>query len=107
MINYPWYGNVRELENAVEFMINMADDSGIVTMNMLPPSIVENKNPQIYGAGIGEDIRPLKEIEKEYILRALDIYGHDTRGKQLAAKRLGIGIATLYRKLEEMKNLSK
>ncbi|APR00353.1 sigma 54-interacting transcriptional regulator [Clostridium botulinum] len=107
LINYPWYGNVRELENAVEFMINMADDSGIVTMNMLPPSIVENKNPQIYGAGIGEDIRPLKEIEKEYILRALDIYGHDTRGKQLAAKRLGIGIATLYRKLEEMKNLSK
>ncbi|KGO15635.1 sigma-54 interaction domain-containing protein [Clostridium botulinum] len=107
LINYPWYGNVRELENAVEFMINMADDSGIVTMNMLPPSIVENKNAQIYGTGIGEDIRPLKEIEKEYILRALDIYGHDTRGKQLAAKRLGIGIATLYRKLEEMKNLSK
>ncbi|MGO5065597.1 MULTISPECIES: sigma-54 interaction domain-containing protein [unclassified Clostridium] len=107
LVNYPWYGNVRELENAVEFMINMADDSGIVTMNMLPPNIVENKNTQIYGTGTDEDIRPLKEIEKEYILKALDIYGHDTRGKQLAAKRLGIGIATLYRKLEEMKHLSK
>ncbi|EPY2277742.1 sigma-54-dependent Fis family transcriptional regulator [Clostridium sporogenes] len=107
LMNYPWYGNVRELENAVEFMINMADDSGMVTMNMLPPNIVENKNSQVYGMGRDEDIKPLKDIEKEYILRALDIYGHDTKGKQLAAKRLGIGIATLYRKLEEMKNLSK
>ncbi|APH15019.1 bacterial regulatory, Fis family protein [Clostridium sporogenes] len=107
LMNYPWYGNVRELENAVEFMINMADDSGMVTMNMLPPNIVENKNFQVYGMGMDEDIKPLKDIEKEYILRALDIYGHDTKGKQLAAKRLGIGIATLYRKLEEMKHLSK
>ncbi|EPY2272519.1 sigma-54-dependent Fis family transcriptional regulator [Clostridium sporogenes] len=107
LMNYPWYGNVRELENAVEFMINMADDSGMVTMNMLPPNIVENKNSQVYGMGRDEDIKPLKDIKKEYILRALDIYGHDTKGKQLAAKRLGIGIATLYRKLEEMKNLSK
>lgn len=107
LMNYPWYGNVRELENAVEFMINMADDSGMVTMNMLPPNIVENKNSQVYGMGMDEDIKPLKDIEKEYILRALDIYGHDTKGKQLAAKRLGIGIATLYRKLEEMKKISK
>ncbi|EPY2304849.1 sigma-54-dependent Fis family transcriptional regulator [Clostridium sporogenes] len=107
LMNYPWYGNVRELENAVEFMINMADDSGMVTMNMLPPNIVENKNFQVYGMDMDEDIKPLKDIEKEYILRALDIYGHDTKGKQLAAKRLGIGIATLYRKLEEMKHLSK
>ncbi len=100
LIDYPWYGNVRELENAVEFMINMADDSGIVTMDMLPANIVENKNFQGHGMNIDEDIRPLKDVEKDYILRALDIYGHDTKGKRLAAERLGIGIATLYRKLE-------
>ncbi|ACA55441.1 AAA family ATPase [Clostridium botulinum] len=107
LIDYPWYGNVRELENAVEFMINMADDSGIVTMDMLPANIVENKNFQGHGMNIDEDIRPLKDVEKDYILRALDIYGNDTKGKRLAAERLGIGIATLYRKLEEIKNLSK
>ncbi|AUM88867.1 AAA family ATPase [Clostridium botulinum] len=107
LIDYPWYGNVRELENAVEFMINMADDSGIVTMDMLPANIVENKNFQGHGMNIDEDIRPLKDLEKDYILRALDIYGHDTKGKRLAAERLGIGIATLYRKLEGIKNLSK
>ncbi|WP_454053027.1 sigma-54 interaction domain-containing protein [Clostridium sp. Marseille-Q7071] len=107
LTNYPWYGNVRELENAVEFMINMADDSGIVTVDMLPPNIVENKNFNSYGNYIDGDIRPLKDIEKECILKALDIYGHDTKGKQLAAKHLGIGIATLYRKLEGIKELSK
>ncbi|APQ78057.1 sigma-54 interaction domain-containing protein [Clostridium botulinum] len=107
LIDYPWYGNVRELENAVEFMINMADDSGIVTMDMLPANIVENKNFQGHDMNIDEDIRPLKDVEKDYILRALDIYGHDTKGKRLAAERLGIGIATLYRKLEGIKNLSK
>ncbi|MCC5424787.1 sigma-54 interaction domain-containing protein [Clostridium botulinum] len=107
LIDYPWYGNVRELENAVEFMINMADDSGIVTMDMLPANIVENKNFEGHGMNIDEDIRPLKDVEKDYILRALDIYGHDTKGKRLAAERLGIGIATLYRKLEGIKNLSK
>ncbi|NFE20944.1 AAA family ATPase [Clostridium botulinum] len=107
LIDYPWYGNVRELENSVEFMINMADDSGIVTMDMLPANIVENKNFQGHDMNIDEDIRPLKDVEKDYILRALDIYGHDTKGKRLAAERLGIGIATLYRKLEGIKNLSK
>lgn len=107
LINYPWYGNVRELENAVEFMINVADDSGMVTVDMLPPSIVESKNHKSYENYVDGDIRPLKDIEREYILKALDKYGHDTKGKQLSAKHLGIGIATLYRKLEEMKDLSK
>lgn len=107
LLNYPWYGNVRELENAVEFMINMADDTGIITNDMLPLNIVESQNYQTHESCINGDIKPLKDIEKEYILKALDIYGHDTKGKQLAAKHLGIGIATLYRKLEGIKDLSK
>ena len=47
-----------------------------------------------------KDIIPLKDIEKIYIKKALEIYGDTTEGKKLAAKKLGIGIATLYRKLE-------
>ena len=46
------------------------------------------------------DCIPLKDIEKIYIKKALEIYGDTTEGKKLAAKKLGIGIATLYRKLE-------
>jgi transcriptional regulator with PAS, ATPase and Fis domain len=44
----------------------------------------------------------LKEVESEYILKALEFYGNDTKGKKLAADKLGIGIATLYRKLEDL-----
>ena len=38
------------------------------------------------------------------IRKALNIYGYDTKGKKIAAKKLGIGIATLYRKIEEQTN---
>ena len=70
LINYPWYGNVRELENAVEFMINMADDSGVVTADMLPPNIVENKKNNSHGSYIDGDIRPLKDIEKRIYFKS-------------------------------------
>jgi sigma-54 dependent transcriptional regulator len=45
---------------------------------------------------------PLSELEKNEIKKALDIYGYDTKGKKMAARKLGIGIATLYRKIEHM-----
>lgn len=107
LVHYPWHGNVRELENAVEFMINMADDTGVITIDMLPPNIVESRNFKLKENYEKGDIKPLKIIEGEYILKALDIYGSDTTGKELAANHLGIGIATLYRKLREIKKLSK
>lgn len=100
LVRYPWPGNVRELENAIEFMINMADDLGILTQEILPRNVREYKN-QI-GEVHGKDIRPLREIEQEHILKAIDFYGDHTRGKQLAARQLGIGVATLYRKLNEI-----
>ena len=46
-------------------------------------------------------IRPLEEIEKYYIEEAVRIYGNSVEGKEKAADALGIGIATLYRKLKE------
>ncbi|WP_411681455.1 sigma-54 interaction domain-containing protein [Clostridium thailandense] len=101
LVNYPWPGNIRELENTIEYMINLADESGILTIDMIPQSILEYKGGNKVGCNIN-DIRTLKDIENEYILKALDICGRDTKGKQVAAKKLGIGIATLYRKLEDL-----
>jgi transcriptional regulator with PAS, ATPase and Fis domain len=110
--SYSWPGNVRELENVVEFMINMGDESGILGKETLPQALLNNqtkgKNKYIHDALAEKEIMPLKEVEQEYILRALDLYGNDVKGKKLAAEKLGIGIATLYRKLDELKgNLSK
>ncbi|WP_460288186.1 helix-turn-helix domain-containing protein [Clostridium sp. CTA-7] len=47
---------------------------------------------------IDGDFITLEELEKRYINYALEKYGHDTKGKSKAAKKLGIGLATLYRK---------
>lgn len=100
LMRYPWPGNVRELENTIEFMINMADDLGVLTKETLPRNIREYKNSR--GQGNEGAIRLLREVEQEHIMKAIAFYGDNTKGKQIAAKQLGIGIATLYRKLNEI-----
>ncbi len=96
LLEYPWYGNVRELENTVEFMVNMME-YGIVNDNSLPINIKKKG----YNKNIKKDkIRTLKEIEQEEIQRAIEYYGNTTEGKIEAANALGIGIATLYRKIQ-------
>lgn len=99
LCKYSWPGNVREMENTIEFMIHMADGSGILTKNTLPRNILECAAMPAEKDASG-DIRPLQELELEYIKKAVEYFGKNTKGKQLAAKKLGIGIATLYRKLE-------
>lgn len=96
LLDYTWYGNVRELENTVEFMVNMMEN-GIINDNALPINIKKKdykKNIKSY------KIRTLKQIEQEEIQKAVDYYGNTTEGKIEAANALGIGIATLYRKLQ-------
>jgi len=99
LIAYPWYGNVRELENTVEFMVNMMED-GVVDNNSLPNNI---RNSSDNKDNIRNDkqkgIRTIKELEQHEIKRAIEYYGNTADGKIYAAKALGIGIATLYRKL--------
>jgi len=111
LIDYPWPGNVRELENTIEFMINMVDDMGSLTKETLPNNIQDyiakdapaNPVERNYANCLMEagSIRPVKEMERMLIQKALEINGNTTEGKQLTAKQLGIGIATLYRRIEE------
>lgn len=95
---YSWPGNIRELENTVEFMINMVDTSGVLVLDMVPKSIINSQRKVQKGK---EEIMTLKELEKREILKAINVFGDTTQGKKLAAKKLGIGIATLYRKIDE------
>lgn len=106
MLKYNWPGNIRELQNTVEFMINMMDSNGIITKETLPKKIVKKTQYNMANAQVTTDILNLKQLEKQTIKNALRIYGTSTEGKKLAAIKLGIGIATLYRKIEEY-NLSK
>lgn len=100
LLNYSWPGNVRELENTLEYMINIEDGNGILTMDMLPQNIIKEKE-EILNKSAVDIIKPLKEVEKDIINKAVELYGNDTNGKKLASEKLGIGIATLYRKLKE------
>lgn len=94
LMEYPWYGNVRELENTVEFMVNMMEN-GIISDNSLPINIKKKDNK----IKKSDKIRTLKEIEQEEIQKAIAYFGNSTEGKIEAANALGIGIATLYRKI--------
>lgn len=108
---YPWPGNVRELENVTEFMVNMMGPDGILSEDTLPPELLRNMQnvaaepvpeplPQV--SATQTPVLPLKEVERREIRKAMEQFGTSTQGKKMAAKELGIGLATLYRKLEEM-----
>jgi DNA-binding NtrC family response regulator len=92
---HAWPGNVRELENAIERAAVMCDD-GRIRAEHLPPGMLEpDKHP---GSGMRETTRTLAEMDRDYVLAVLkSVGGNRTR----AAKVLGIGTTTLWRKLKE------
>lgn len=98
--NYPWEGNIRELQNSIEFMINLVGEDNLITEDILPEYIINynNKKDSPLESIVNDELITLEELEKKYINFALAKYGKDTKGKAKAAKKLGIGLATLYRK---------
>ncbi len=97
--SYSWKGNVRELENAVEFMMNMMDDTGIIKIKDLPISIANSQKTA--KADLENSVIALDVLEKREIEKALKLYGSSTQAKKQIADLLGVGIATLYRKIEK------
>lgn len=100
---YSWPGNVRELENTIEFIVNMIGVDGIIDKDVIPKNILLSE--KVERTLERNEIIPLKELEKMEIKKAIDIYGTTTEDKKMIAKKLGIGIATLYRKIDEYKLL--
>lgn len=90
MKQHVWHGNVRELRNVVERSLIMTEGN-TVTADALTPDF---RTPQQHGLS---DSFTLEDIERKHILKVMEY----TKGnKTEAARLLGIGIATLYRKLE-------
>ena len=93
LLRYEWPGNVRELENAMERAVALARGSR-VDLGDLPEEIRKAFPKPVVNGGA---VQPLSQIEKEYIIAVLDLNGgNQTR----TAEQLGIGSATLYRKLK-------
>jgi len=93
LLRYEWPGNVRELENTMERAVALARGSR-VEFEDLPEEVRQVVPSPLATNG---KIRPLDEVEREYILAALELNsGNQTR----TAEQLRIGSATLYRKLK-------
>ena len=96
LLAYDWPGNVRELENCIERCCAM-NSGPVIHMTDLPSSV--RGVPGQLGQGALEGrIAPIADLEKQAILGAIAQLHGD---KLTAAKLLGIGKTTLYRKLKE------
>ena len=90
--DYAWPGNVRELQNIIEYAMNLTEESMLTE---------EHLSPRLRQVEMSEDLGRfnLENIERETILRCFQTAEDSVRGKEIVAKALGIGLATLYRKL--------
>jgi DNA-binding NtrC family response regulator len=92
LVRHRWPGNVRELANAVERAAVLADGARVGAED-LPDDV---SRPSRGGSASAGDT--LAEVERAHVLALL---GEENGHREKAAKRLGIGVATLYRKLKE------
>ncbi len=95
---YEWPGNIRELENAVEYAINMAEDEYIFISDL--PSNLQEIHHQENDNSTGLD-HMIKKYEKMIIRKTLDKYENSVNGKRRAAEELNISLPSIYRKLRE------
>lgn len=98
LLNAPWKGNVRELENVIERAMILGEGE-FITLADLPGGIEIGERSDSGGSTTGNLGEILRETEKRHIQRVLK----ETNGdKQKAAKTLGLSLSSLYRKIEEL-----
>jgi len=94
LVSYDWPGNVRELENAIERAVALGSGP-LLHVGDLPSNLQYSPEQPLPAS---DELLPLEELERRAIVRAL----RETAGDKLAAARLlGIGKTTLYRKLKQ------
>ncbi len=96
MKSYSWPGNVRELQNVVERAVALYSGNTVELADL--PDEIRKHSPAddriVLPVGVS-----MEEIERMAILQTLKKTGGD---KELTARLLGIGLATLYRRLKDM-----
>jgi PAS domain S-box-containing protein len=96
--SYPWPGNVRQLENTIEYCVNMCSGN-IITLEHLP---IELRQHCSKVSGISSDLRHTRRAyDAQVIRKLLDDYGHSVKSKRQVANKLGISISTLYRLIKD------
>jgi DNA-binding NtrC family response regulator len=93
MMQYDWPGNVRELENSIQRAVALGSGPRL-DLKDLPSTLVYRTESRTSA----RDTAKLQELERKAITEALEASGGD---RARAAKILGIGKTTIYRKLKE------
>ncbi len=106
LVSYDWPGNVRELKNVVECAFILAEGDSITIADL--PNEIGKVQQTANGAGqcghvIGDLRHLVCKFEASLLTQAIQDAGGDRR---VAAQKLGVGVSTLYRKLEEYKRMA-
>ncbi len=97
---HPWKGNVRELENAIEHAMIVGTEPWLTSEDL--PSGVEGSGRAAgnHGEDVGDELKgAMRTYESHHVSSILHACEGD---KKQAAERLGIGLSSLYRKIEEL-----
>lgn len=102
LVRYAWPGNLRELQNVIARALVLADD-GTIQLTDLPEQVFRLEPssasmPGSSGGEVGNLRQKIRAYEVDLIRDAISQAGGD---RQRAAKMLGIGLSTLYRKIED------
>ena len=108
---HRWPGNLRELSNLMEYLVNAVPSGEVIDSTLLPPNLLNNGTTEqsdvteVSEAHLSLDDAggtALEEMEKQMIREALSRHN----SKKQVADELGIGIATLYRKIKKYELLN-
>ena len=99
VLAYSYPGNVRQLESFVEQMVAFADDKGVIDVDSLPEELLhdQHKTPDPLQRPAFADGGTIAESERAAIEAAIARYGRI----EDAARELGIGRTTLWRKMRQ------
>ncbi|MFY9355205.1 MAG: sigma 54-interacting transcriptional regulator, partial [Bacillota bacterium] len=100
LMAYDWPGNIRELENVMEYAVNFAKGE-LITSKRLRDRIPISPERESRTSPAKDLKTAVRDFQKQLVKEAIAKHGGDLTAKKLAAKELGISRATLYRILSQ------
>lgn len=96
---YRWPGNIREMENLIEYLVNISREE-VISVHHLPEAVRGQDHRKPITSEMDLKSRT-EQFEAQVIESMIREYGDSTEAKQRIASLLGINLTTLYRKMRK------